>query len=74
MTQNQEIVDQSLANARALMNHLHDTHDYPIDSLMACVLAIATLAHGVGMPLDTLVDGVTRAYDDLKTAKKDIMQ
>ena len=74
MTQNQEIVDQSLANARALINHLHDTHDYPIDSLMACVLVIATLAHGVGMPLPVLLEGVSSAYDDLKTAKKDLMQ
>lgn len=74
MTPNQEIVDQSLADARALIAHLHETHDYPIESLMACVLVIATLAHGVGMPLTVLLEGVSSAYDDLKTAKKDIMQ
>ena len=74
MTPEKEIVDQSLADARALMTHLSETHDYPIESLMACVLALATLAHGVGMPLDTLLEGVSSAYNDIGTSKKDILQ
>ena len=74
MTEALDHVEQSLVHARQLMTHLSETHDYPIDSLMACVLALATLAHGVGMPLDTLLEGITHAYDDINTSKKDILQ
>ena len=74
MTEALDHVEQSLAHARQLMTHLSETHEYPIDSLMACVLVIATLAHGVGMPLDTLVEGVTHAYNDVGNSKKDILQ
>jgi len=74
MTENHRLIKESLANARDLMAHLSETHEYPIESLMACTLVLATLSHGVGMPLTVLLEGVSSAYNDLKTAKKDIMQ
>lgn len=72
--ENDAVVDEALANSRKLMSHMADAYPYPIDALMACVLSLAVLAHGVGMPLDVLIDGISKAYDGVETGKKGIVQ
>jgi len=51
-------------NAKRLMTLCHDTFGYPVDASTASVLVTATSAHGVGMPLEHLLDGI-RAADSL---------
>ena len=59
--------EEALQNARKLMTICHDNFDYPVDALMAMVLGSATLAHGIGMPLPHLLDGIRAAYEDIQT-------
>lgn len=59
--------EEALQNAKRLMTICHDTFGYPVDALMASVLVTATLAHGIGMPLDHLLDGIRAAYSDITT-------
>ena len=63
--------EEALKNARKLMTICHDTFGYPVDALMAMVLGSATLAHGIGMPLDHLLKGVTAAYEDISAGESD---
>lgn len=60
-----------LQNARKLLTICHDTFGYPVDALMAMVLGSATLAHGIGMPLDHLLQGITAAYSDISNGGSD---
>lgn len=60
---------EALQNARKLMTICHDNFDYPVDALMAMVLGSATLAHGIGMPLPHLLDGIRAAYEDIQTGE-----
>ena len=72
--ENDAVVDEALANARKLMTILSEEFEHPIEGLMSCVLSLAVLAHGVGMPLDVLIDGISKAYDDVGQGKKGIVQ
>lgn len=58
---------EALRNAKKLMTLCHDNFDYPVDALMAMVLGSATLAHGIGMPLPNLLEGIEAAYNDIST-------
>jgi len=62
---------EALQNARKLLTICHDTFGYPVDALMAMVLGSATLAHGIGMPLDHLLQGITAAYSDISNGGSD---
>ena len=62
---------KTVQDARKLMTICHDTFGYPVDALMASVLVTATLAHGIGMPLDHLLDGIRAAYSDVTTGGSD---
>ena len=62
---------KTLQDATRLMTICHDTFGYPVDALMASVLVTATLAHGIGMPLDHLLDGIRAAYSDVTTGGSD---
>ena len=62
---------KTVQDARKLMTLCHDTFGYPVDALMASVLVTATLAHGIGMPLDHLLDGIRAAYSDVTTGGSD---
>ena len=63
--------EEALQNAKKLMTLCHDTFGYPVDALMASVLVTATLAHGIGMPLEHLLDGIRAAYSDVTTGGSD---
>jgi hypothetical protein len=63
--------EEALQNARKLMTICHDNFDYPVDALMAMVLGSATLAHGIGMPLPHLLDGIRAAYHDIQTRENE---
>ena len=63
--------EEALQNARKLMTICHDNFDYPVDALMAMVLGSATLAHGIGMPLQHLLDGIRAAYEDIQTGESE---
>jgi len=63
--------EEALQNARKLMTICHDNFDYPVDALMAMVLGSATLAHGIGMPLQHLLDGIRAAYEDIQTGENE---
>ena len=63
--------EEALQNARKLMTICHDQFDYPVDALMAMVLGSATLAHGIGMTLPHLLDGIRAAYEDIQTGENE---
>ena len=62
---------KTVQDARKLMTLCHDTFGYPVDALMASVLVTATLAHGIGMPLDHLLSGISAAYNDINAGGSD---
>jgi hypothetical protein len=59
--------EEALRNAKKLMTLCHENFEHPVDALMAMVLGSATLAHGIGMPLPHLLDGIRAAYHDIST-------
>lgn len=63
--------EEALQNARKLMTLCHDNFGYPVDALMAMVLGSATLAHGIGMPLPQLLEGIRAAYADISNPEND---
>lgn len=63
--------EEHLQNARKLMTICHDTFGYPVDALMASILVSATLAHGLGMPLQQLLEGVAAAFSDISSTGGD---
>lgn len=63
--------EEALRNARKLLTICQDEFGYPVDALMAMVLGSATLAHGIGMPLPHLLDGIRAAYADISNPEND---
>jgi hypothetical protein len=59
--------EEALQNAKKLMTLCHDNFSHPVDALMAMVLGSASLAHGIGMKLPSLLQGIEAAYNDLST-------
>jgi len=59
--------EEALRNAKKLMTLCHENFEHPVDALMAMVLGSATLAHGIGMTLPHLLEGIEAAYRDLST-------
>lgn len=54
-----------LADARTMIDICSEAFEYPVDALFAGILVVAVLAKGAGMPLETLVEGISSAYQDL---------
>lgn len=63
--------EEALRNAKKLMTLCHENFEHPVDALMAMVLGSATLAHGIGMPLEHLLDGIRAAYSDISEGGSD---
>jgi hypothetical protein len=59
--------EETLRNAKKLMTLCSENFSHPVDALMAMVLGSATLAHGIGMTLPHLLEGIEAAYSDLST-------
>lgn len=59
--------EECLRNAQKLMTICHDTFGHPVDALMASIIVSATLAHGLDMPLQQLLDGVAAAFSDISS-------
>lgn len=57
--------DSVVAAAQAVLQRAQDDFERPADALFAHVLATVILAHGLGLPLDVLQDGVAAAFRDL---------
>lgn len=63
--------DEAIQGAYRLMTHMETDFQYPAQALVASMFACATLAHGIDMPLDVLVDGIRAAYRDLVKAESE---
>lgn len=61
--------DEALQGAYRLMTHMENDFQYPGQALVAGMFVCVTLAHGIDMPLDVLVDGIRAAYRDLVKAE-----
>ena len=63
--------EEALHNAQKLLTICHQEFSHPVDALLAMVLASATLAYGIGMPLDKLLQGISAAYNDVSNPEND---
>lgn len=64
----QQIVD----GAKHLMTRCQQDFKEPIDALLSMVLAISAFAHGVGMPLAELQEGIALSYADMENARSEV--
>jgi hypothetical protein len=60
----QNLVSRSADRAQALLHTLMDDHD-PFEAMVTTMLAVAVLAKSIGMPRQTLQEGVGAAFDSL---------
>lgn len=69
-----EFLEAATVRGQRLMTHLNETHDDPFAAVASCVLAIAALAKGIGMPLETLQEGIESAYSDMSVGEDGPLQ
>jgi DNA-binding phage protein len=62
-----DLVSRSADRAQALLLDLMEDHD-PFDAMVTTMLAVAVLAKSIGMPRETLREGVGAAFDSLLEA------
>jgi hypothetical protein len=60
-----QVPDNIIDDAKHLINICSVEFEQPTDALFAAILVVAVIAKGAGMPLQTLLDGVSSAYSDL---------
>ena len=63
------LVSRSSDRAQALLLDLMEDSD-PFDAMVVTMLAVAVLAKSVGMPRETLQEGVGAAFDSLVEANQ----
>jgi hypothetical protein len=63
---------QILDGAKYLMTRCQEDFDAPIDALLSMVLTISAFAHGVGMPLAELQEGIALSYADMENASSEV--
>lgn len=63
------LVSRSSDRAQALLLDLMEDSD-PFDAMVVTMLAVAVLAKAVGMPRETLQEGVGAAFDSLVEANQ----
>jgi hypothetical protein len=61
------LISRSSDRAQALLHTLMEDHE-PFDAMVTTMLAVAVLAKSVGMPRQTLQEGVGAAFDSLVEA------
>ena len=61
------LISRSLGRAQALLLRLMGDQE-PVEALVVTMLATAVMAKAVGMPRETLLEGVGAAFDSLKEA------
>ena len=62
-----DLVSRSSDRAQALLLDLMEDHD-PFDAMVTTMLALAVLAKSIGMPRETLQEGIGAAFDSLVEA------
>lgn len=62
-----DIASKTMADSKRLLRLLEAEFADPSDAFFACVLAVAVIGKGADMPLDTIVEGISAAYSDLKS-------
>lgn len=65
---------QVYAGAQRLLTFSERTYEHPIDALLASILAVAVMARALDMSLESLLNGVGCAYNDIEPAKPEAMQ
>lgn len=74
MTPPDQFSEQVLADTHRLLAVCEKLFERPADGLFAGIMSVAVMAHAVGMPLETLVNGVSAAYRDLRPVGKEELQ
>jgi hypothetical protein len=59
-----DLVSRSSGRAQALLLDLMEDHT-PFDAVVTVMLALAVLGKSIGMPRETLLEGVGAAFDSL---------
>lgn len=66
-----KLAGQTMAHTKRLMAILEREFENPGDAFFACVLATSVIAHGAGMPLEDVLNGIRAAYSDLISAEEE---
>ena len=64
--------ERILSGAKHLMTRCQQDFNEPIDALLSMVLAISAFAHGVGMPLAELQEGIALSYADMENCALEV--
>ena len=64
--------ERILSGAKHLMTRCQQDFNEPIDALLSMVLAISAFAHGVGMPLAELQEGIALSYADMENCASEV--
>lgn len=64
-----EVHDMVARNAMALLKYGEANFELPVDFVLSAVLAASTMAVRLGMPLDSLIEGVRLAYEQQELAQ-----
>lgn len=69
--QAQQVWRESKEHTRDLIEFCRDRFEHPIDAVMALVLGSGILAAQLGVPKETLLEGVALAFDTQRGGKED---
>ena len=62
-----DLISRSSDRAQAILLHLMEDQE-PFEAMVATLLAVAVMAKCIGMPRQTLQEGVGAAFDSLQEA------
>ena len=67
----QQLLRETSDNAHALLTFCRDQYGMPVEALMALILGSGSLAVGIGMSREDLLEGVGKAWDFAQDARKE---
>ena len=67
----QQLLRETSDNAHVLLTFCREQYGMPVEALMALILGSGSLAVGIGMSRDDLLEGVGKAWDFAQEARKE---
>lgn len=67
----QSLLRETTENTQVLLTFCRDQYGVPVEALMALILGSGSLAVGIGMSRDDLLEGVGKAWDFAQDARKE---
>lgn len=67
----QQLLRETTDNTQVLLTFCRDQYGVPVEALMALILGSGSLAVGIGMSREDLLEGVGKAWDLAQDARKE---